>query len=105
MALMLMQTAFDSGYRIPEDIAVTGCDHTAAGQNAIPSLTTVTFPVYELGVRAVELLTRTLRGDIIPPVTCVSAAAVYAGSCGCQEKDGARRGSLSAVLKPPHCFP
>lgn len=88
MALMLMQIVAGNGCRIPEDIAVAGCDHTAAGQNAIPSLTTVTFPVYELGVRAVELLTQTLRGGSIPPVTCVNAAAVYAGSCGCQEKTG-----------------
>lgn len=88
MALMLMQTAIDSGYRIPEDMAITGCDHTTAGQNAIPSLTTVTFPVYELGTRAVDLLIQTLRGDSIPDVTYVKAAAVYAGSCGCQEKMG-----------------
>lgn len=88
MALMLMQTAINSGYRIPEDIAITGCDHTPAGQNAIPALTTVTFPVYELGERAVELLTQKLRGGSIPDVTCVNAAPVYAGSCGCKEETG-----------------
>lgn len=88
MALMLMHAALNAGYRIPDDIAITGCDNTQDGQNAIPSLTTVTFPVYELGTCAVNTLFQKIRGIAIPAVTQVTASIVYAGSCGCCDHSG-----------------
>lgn len=87
MALFLMHAIKEAGYRIPEDISVTGCDCTVDGQNTSPSLTTVSFPVYEVGACAVETLIGQLRGDTIPPVTTVSASPVYGGSCGCANID------------------
>lgn len=86
MALMLMHAITGAGYQIPRDIAITGCDHSSDGQNAIPALTTVTFPVYELGTCAMDTLIEKLQSGSIPDVTYVKAAPVYASSCGCQEK-------------------
>lgn len=87
MALLLMQAAKMSGYRIPEDIAITGCDHTDRGQNTFPALTTVTFPVYDLGVCAITQLLKLIHKEPIDALTFVSAAPIYHSSCGCQEKD------------------
>lgn len=84
IALLLMQALREAGYRIPEDIAITGCDCTLDGQNASPSLTTVTFPVYELGVCAVETLLKKIDGKTIPAITPVSAHPVFGKSCGCK---------------------
>lgn len=86
MALLLMQIANESGFRIPEDIAITGCDQTNRGQNTLPCLTTVTFPVYELGVCAINQLLALIHGNNVEPLTLVTAAPVYHGSCGCSEK-------------------
>ncbi|MCI5873983.1 MAG: GGDEF domain-containing protein [Clostridiales bacterium] len=86
VALLFIQVAKEAGYRIPEDIAITGCDHTAHGQNTIPALTTVTFPVYDLGVCAITQLLKLIRKEPVDALTFVSAAPIYHSSCGCQEK-------------------
>lgn len=84
MALLFMMAAKQAGYRIPDDIAVTGFDHTEDGENAAPPLTTVSFPVYDLGTAAVEKLLALIHGESVPTVTQVSASPVYQASCGCQ---------------------
>lgn len=83
MALLFMVAAFSSGYRIPEEIAITGCDDTTDGYNAQPVLTTVSFPVYQLGTTAVEQLIHLIDGEKIPEVTTVKASAIIRNSCGC----------------------
>lgn len=88
LALLFMMAAMEAGYRIPEELAVTGCDCTEEGANARPPLTSVTFPVYELGCAAVEKLLRLLRGAEEPFVTEVMAKPVFKSSCGCQSADG-----------------
>lgn len=89
MALLFMQKAMEYGYRIPEDFAVTGCDSTPEGQNTIPSLTTVTFPVQELGTIAVENLICAIRKEPFPPKTTLQAEPVFRHSCGCVVEDSA----------------
>lgn len=83
MALLLMQQALLQGFRIPEDFAVTGCDCTEYGQSITPSLTTVTFPAYEMGSTAVDTLISALHGNALPKKTIVNAEIVLGNSCGC----------------------
>ncbi|WP_099469241.1 GGDEF domain-containing protein [Konateibacter massiliensis] len=85
LALLFMVAAFASGYRIPEEIAITGCDDTTDGYNAQPVLTTVSFPVYQLGTTAVEQLIHLIDGQKIPAVTTVKASAIIRNSCGCNQ--------------------
>lgn len=85
MALLLMESAYSKGYLIPEDIAITGCDHTPDGQNASAPLTTVSFPVYELGVSAMDQLICLMHGERIPSSTLVKAQPVIGNSCGCKK--------------------
>lgn len=83
LALFFMLEAFNRGYHIPDDFAITGCDYSDEGQNIVPKLTTVSFPVYELGSTAVENLIKLMRNEELPPRTIVQAHAVFGNSCGC----------------------
>lgn len=81
-AIGLWLAAVKAGYVIPKDFAITGCDHSQAGQNCIPPLTTATFPAYELGAAAVSALIDRMQNKNAPCPT-VLAEPVYGGSCGC----------------------
>ena len=87
MALLFLASVLAAGYRIPEDIAITGCDDTPDGHNASPMLTTVSFPVYELGITAVENLLTLIRGNDLPPTTLLSAKPLIHNSCGCKSSE------------------
>lgn len=82
IALDFMENAFANGYSVPGDFIVTGSDFTENGQNISPSLTTVTFPVKEVGMQAVTSLVGCLNGDDVSNVT-ITAKPVYKESCGC----------------------
>ncbi len=86
MAMSLMEALYKRGLRIPEDIAVAGFDHLEIGQNITPTLTTVTFPIYEMGQKAMELLLDAIKKIPSATHTTVTAAPVYHGSCGCNKK-------------------
>jgi len=83
MALTVMMLLQKMGYHIPTDIAITGCDCLEMGQENTPSLTTITFPTYEVGVQAVnDILDRIEKKDVSDSST-VYASIVYGSSCGC----------------------
>lgn len=82
MAVIVMELLAQRGLRIPEDIRVTGFDDLAIGQNAFPALTTVTFPICEMGARAFDLIWEAVcSGRPLPASTIQKAAPVYRGSC------------------------
>ena len=87
MALLFMEAALKKGYSIPKDFAVTGCDFSEEGQNVTPCLTSVSFPVYELGTTAVELLLKKMKGEAIPMHTQVPAQVIIGDSCGCHANE------------------
>lgn len=85
IALSVITILKDWDYRIPEQIAVTGCDTLEFGQMTAPTLTSVTFPVNEVGKSAVEQLTRLIRKENVEPVTTVMATPSFGTSCGCPQ--------------------
>lgn len=89
LALMFLAAALAAGYRIPEDIAITGCDDTPDGRNISPMLTTVSFPVYELGTAAVEKLLTLIRGGSPSVPSFVNARPLIRNSCGCSPAENA----------------
>lgn len=82
-AFQVMEELALRGYSIPEDIAVTGSDDLEFGQNISPSLTTITFPTYELGEQAFMLLLAQLDHTATENTITVKAAPRYGASCGC----------------------
>lgn len=89
LALMFLAAALAAGYRVPEDIAITGCDDTPDGQSISPMLTTVSFPVYELGACAIESLLSQIRNGSPAAVSCPAAEPLIRNSCGCSHGSNA----------------
>lgn len=83
MALTAMMLLQNMGYHIPTDIAITGFDCLKMGQENTPSLTSVTFPIYELGVQAVEDILSRIDNKETSDVSTVRASIVCGTSCGC----------------------
>lgn len=89
MAMSLIEALYKRGFRIPEDIAVAGFDNLEIGRNVTPSLSTVDFPIYEMGRTAMNLLLDSFKGNTIPERTVITAEPIYRTSCGCAKKKNA----------------
>lgn len=83
IALIVISILKERDLNVPNNIAVTGCDTLEFGQNIPPVLTSVTFPIDELGEKAVEQLSRLFHGETIEPNITVYAKPSYGTSCGC----------------------
>jgi len=98
LAYELIIAAENKGYKIPEDFGVSGCDNSDAGQNMIPSLTTISYPVYELGQIAVDNLNSLIKGRNITSTTSAFARVIYGGTCGCSYRSDKRVHMYSHAL-------
>lgn len=65
MANGAMQALADLGYRVPQDVSVTGFDDLPFARNLRPALTTVAQPIGDIGHTAAELLLEQIQG--LPP--------------------------------------
>lgn len=83
MAFTVMGELASRGISVPDQIAVTGCDNLEFGQQINPTLTTVTFPAYELGQEAFVQLLKQLDHNAPEEAPVIKAAPRYGGSCGC----------------------
>jgi LacI family transcriptional regulator len=83
-ALGVIYALRERGYRIPEDIRVTGFDDIPVARHLNPPLTTVRQPIHALGALAFDMLHSMINGErpaerqLILPVQMV-----LRGSCGC----------------------
>lgn len=62
MAIGLIMGLTSLGLKVPRDISVVGCDDIPMAGLIRPALTTIRVPMYEIGVRAMELLLDLLNG-------------------------------------------
>ncbi|MCR5255551.1 MAG: GGDEF domain-containing protein [Acetatifactor sp.] len=83
MASTVIAELASKGVNIPCRVAVTGCDNLEFGQNINPSLTTVTFPAYELGEKAFDFLLKKLDDPEFDEFVTVNATPIFRNSCGC----------------------
>lgn len=83
IAFMVIEELARRGLRVPEDVAVTGCDNLEYGNKIASPLTTVSFPAKELGAKAFETLLALIDGQEIETRSEVKAELIYKGSCGC----------------------
>lgn len=65
-ALGAIQALREAGRRVPDDVAVIGCDDLPIAAMVSPPLSSVALPVYDLGAAAMQLLLDTLRGNPVP---------------------------------------
>ncbi|MFB9378837.1 LacI family DNA-binding transcriptional regulator [Kineococcus gynurae] len=87
LAFGMLITLPGLGYRLPDDVAITGFDDQDLAALASPTLTTVHQPVHDLGARAAALALDGTggRGPVGPPGTDVvlPTELVVRESCGC----------------------
>ncbi len=79
MAIGAMERLQQNGYRIPEDVIVTGFDNDELSEFFVPSLTTVDRRQELLGKNAVNLLFE--RSDDVN--VQIDTKTIYRESCGC----------------------
>ena len=94
MALAVSGRLIQMGYKLPEDIIITGFDHIEESEITYPALTTVEQDYFTIGSNAATLLCDIIEGSASTVKEVISSHAVIAESCGCRnnrEYDEARR--------------
>jgi LacI family transcriptional regulator len=78
-ALGVYQAAAQLGLRIPEELAVSGWDDIPQAAYAVPPLTTVRQPIFELGFEAGRMLVELIQGHPVQDL-CLPSEVVWRGS-------------------------
>jgi LacI family transcriptional regulator len=88
MAIGALFAIRDHGLRVPDDIAIAGCNDIHPARYTVPSLTTVRFPMYEMGAAAARTLVQSVRGEPVRPAKAVlPTRLIVRQSCGSLETD------------------
>jgi DNA-binding LacI/PurR family transcriptional regulator len=66
-ALSIIQALTERGRRVPEDCSVVGFTSEQTARATRPALTSIDFPALEMGHKAVEMLIKTLTGELDEP--------------------------------------
>lgn len=73
-----------AGLMVPQDVAVIGFDDRIDARAQIPMLTTVHYPMFELGYQAVDLLLKYIDGTLTQPeLIRIPTRLMIRESCGC----------------------
>lgn len=80
---LVVNAAQQLGYRVPDDVAVTGFNDDLRLSLLSSPITTMRFPFYEMGYKGLELLLEQIAGETLPEVTIMHAPMVIRQSCGC----------------------
>jgi len=78
----VVRGAHQRGWRVPDDISVTGWDKHPVGQFLVPSLTTVDVELEQLGARAMRRLIAALRNENPEPTSTPLHTVVWGESIG-----------------------
>jgi len=82
MAIGAIDSLHEAGYRIPEDVIVTGFDDSYDGRYYQPRLTTIAKPLYDMGREACKHL---FYKNIEKMLVSFPVKQVLAESCGCDQ--------------------
>ncbi|MBN1873114.1 MAG: substrate-binding domain-containing protein [Anaerolineae bacterium] len=83
-AIGAIQALQNVGLTVPYDVAFVGFDDRVEARALVPQLTTVHYPIFEIGYQATVLLLKYILGQITEEVTiCVPTRLVIRESCGC----------------------
>ena len=68
LAVDAQRAASERGLRIPEDVAISGFDGLQITQMTSPPISTVSYPLFDMGRRAVEILLEKIQLVSRPPI-------------------------------------
>jgi len=86
MAITISDILMDNGYRIPEDVMLSGYDYTVEAQAHCPRITSIRTNFYNIGYNACKILVEALDGEEAPKDIFVPDEIVLDESCGCRQK-------------------
>ena len=86
MALTVCDLLTQRGYKIPEDVAVSGYDYTNEGRFHNPTLMTVKSNFVELGKKTCATLVDIIEGKEVEHEILLPDEVVLAESCGCKKE-------------------
>ena len=86
MAIAAMNALAANGISVPGDVLVTGFDHTAAGRNFSPELSSMDRGLEEAGTIACRMLAEHQVQPGTAQTVRRGTAAVWSESCGCSER-------------------
>jgi LacI family transcriptional regulator len=86
-AIGVIRGCYETGIRIPEDVALIGFHDIPTARYTTPALTTIGHPLIELGEMAAEsLFTLIAGGEIAERDRTVPVSLVIRESCGAKER-------------------
>ena len=80
MALGVLAACRDLGVRVPEDFSIVGFDDLASSRYLTPPLTTISQPMRDIGVRAVNLLLAIIEAADVPHQQTLDFSLMLRGS-------------------------
>ena len=99
MAIAVCDTLREEGFRVPEDVIVTGFDGMPAAYMAAPRLSTCCDDPHSLAATIVDLIRRLKAGEH-PSYTIVhSFRPVFSESCGCPSPENKRYDALTVYRR------
>ena len=73
----------ENGYRVPEDVVISGYDYTMEGKYHTPRITTVRCRFRQIGVESCKLLLDMAEGKEVPDKVQLPDEVILEESCGC----------------------
>ena len=83
MAVAVTSELVNRGYRVPDDIIVTGYDGLDYGLSYSPSITTAQAPMEDMGVESVRLIDQQQEDHSKPKIIHLKSQLCLRESCGC----------------------
>ncbi len=107
MALGALAALQARGVHVPYDMALVGFDDTRMARLAIPSLTTVRQPMFEMGAQAMTMLLAKIAGEEVLSKVLLSTELIIRQSCGCPDPAVAKtvRWSPPTLTQPVNRVP
>ncbi len=98
MAIAVCDYLMQAGYKIPEDVAVTGFDGIPEALEHMPAITTAKHDYAQAALFSFKILQRYFAGGEIEECSWVDSVFSLGCSCGCDWNDTRRYGSLIRKL-------
>lgn len=84
MAFSVYKALTERGIKVPDQIALSGCDDINDAADFNPALTTVRVPCFDMGMEAVAIIDRHNKGIKQPKYSVMDTNTVIRSSCGCK---------------------
>lgn len=86
-AITIADILMNNGYRIPEDVMISGYDYSVEAQNHTPAITSVRSNFFGIGSYACEMLVKILDGEDVPKNNYLPDEVVLDESTGWNKKE------------------